>query len=220
VAVLSGGFALGLYRGHGASGFFTTSTQTVGSAGFALTVPDINGQLTEGWQRWGLSQARTTVRVSCTSQLPGPIFVGIAPTGQASEYLSDVTRDRVQSVDLAQGLVRSDHVEGPVIPSPPQEQGFWSAEVAGRGVQTLEWSLREGDWAMVIMNGDAGAPVVADVRLSARFGMLIPTIIGLPLVGLALLAIAAVLFIAAGRRTRSAPMTRTFAPQGLPEDFS
>ena len=76
-SVTSGGFVLGLYRLHGApSGFFTTPSQTVGSNGFALTAPDINGQLAAEWERWILSQAGATIRVTGSSKLPAPLFIG------------------------------------------------------------------------------------------------------------------------------------------------
>ena len=200
VSVTSGGFVLGLYRLHGApSGFFTTSSQTVGSNGFALTAPDINGQLVGQWERWALSRAGATIRVTGSSKLPVPLFIGIAPTAQVSEYLSGVARDRITSIDLRAGLVDYDHVNGTTLPAPPEEQSFWVAEVAGTGSQTLEWAMQEGDWAVVIMNGDASAPVAADVRLGARFGITYPLIVGLAAAGIVLLAIGATLMVFGAR---------------------
>lgn len=197
----SGGFVFGVERRHGdASGFFTTPTRTIGSEGFALTVPDINGQLSGGWQRWGLSRARATVRVTGSSKLAGPVFIGIGPTAQVSEYVSGVARDRITSVDLWGGTVEYSHVDGTAPPAPPGEQDFWVAEVAGTGSQTLEWPTKEGDWALVVMNDDAGAPVVVDIRLSARFGIITPLIIGLVVTGVAFLAVGATLVIFGTRR--------------------
>ena len=195
-SVLSGGFVLGLSRSlTDTSGFYTTPSQTVGSKGFALTVPDINGQLATPWQRWVLSQSGATVRVTGSSRLPAPLFIGVASTARVSEYLSGVARDRVASIDLEAGSVNYDHVDGQTLPAPPEEQAFWVAEVAGSGSQTLEWELKEGDWAVVIMNADASAPVAADVRLGARFGILYPLIIGLLAAGVVLLAIGATLVV-------------------------
>ena len=73
------------------------------------------------------------------------------------------------------------------------------AKVSGTGSQTLEWALREGDWAVVIMNGDASAPVAADVRLGARFGIIYPLIVGLLAAGVVLLAIGAALVVFGSR---------------------
>jgi len=200
LSVASGGFVLGLERQHSdPSGFFTTPTQTVGSRGFVLTVPDINGQLVGEWQRWGLSRARATVRVTGSSKLAAPVFIGIGPTAQVSMYVSGVARDRITSIDLQGGSVRYDHVDGTTFPAPPEEQDFWVAKVAGTGSQTLEWALREGDWAVVIMNDDASAPVAVDMRLGARFGIIWPLIVGLSAAGVVLLAIGATLVIIGAR---------------------
>jgi hypothetical protein len=208
VSVTSGGFVLGLQRSHSAStGFFMTPSQTVGSNGFALTIPDTNGQLVAGWERWVLSRSRATIRVTGSSKLPAPLFIGVAPTARVSQYLSGVARDRITSIDLAAGSVHHDHVNGKTVPAPPEDESFWVAQVVGTGSQTLEWALREGDWALVIMNGDASAPVAVDVRLGARFGIVYPLTVGLTAAGVVLLAIGATLVVVGSRPRRMASRT-------------
>ncbi len=182
------------------SGFFSTSTQTVGSNGFALTAPDINGQLAGRWQRWGLTHAQTTIRVTGSSRLPIPVFIGVGSTAQVSKYVSGAARDRVTSIDLRAGSVEYDHVDGTTLPGPPSRQDIWVAEVTGIGSQTLEWELQEGDWALLIMNGDASAPVAVDMELSARFGIIEPLIIGLIAGGVVLLATGITLSVVGARR--------------------
>lgn len=182
------------------SGFFSTATQTVGSNGFVLTAPDINGQLSGRWQNWGLSHARTTVRVTGSTRLPTPVFIGIGSTAQVSKYVSGVPRDRITSIDLRAGLVEYDHVDGTVLPGDPAEQDIWVAEVGGTGIQTLEWELQDGDWALLVMNGDASAPVAVDMKLSARFDIIEPLIIGLMAGGVVVLALGIVLFVLGVRR--------------------
>jgi hypothetical protein len=217
VSVACGGFVFGLQHFHSApSGFFMTPSQTVGSNGFALTAPDINGQLAARWERWVLSKAGATIRVIGSSKLPAPVFMGVAPTAQVSTYLSGVARDRITSIDLAAGSVHYDHVDGKTLPAPPEEQDFWVAKVAGSGSQTLEWALREGDWAVVIMNGDASAPVAADVKLGARFGTIYPLVVGLTAAGVVLLAIGATLMALGSRPRRLAPGLPPKAHNGLP----
>jgi hypothetical protein len=208
VSVTSGGFVLGLYRIHSvSSGLFMTPSQTVGSNGFALTAPNINGQLVSKWERWALSRAGATVRVTGSSKLPGPVFIGVGPTAQVSKYLSGVARDRITSIDLSAGSVRYDHVNGKTVPDPPGRQSFWVTKVAGTGSQTLQWAWREGDWTLVIMNGDASAPVVADMTLGARFGIVYSLIVGLMAAGIVLLGIGATLIVFGSRPRRTAPRT-------------
>jgi hypothetical protein len=207
--VACGGLIVGVYRSYSdADGFFTSPSQTIGSEGFALTVPDINGQLVSEWQRWGLSRAQATLRVTGSSKLPAPIFIGVAPTGRATDYLSGVARDRITSIDLRSGSVDYDHVDGNALPASPEEQGFWVAKATGTGSQTLEWTLGEGDWAVVIMNGDASAPVAAELSLGARFGIMHRLIVGLFSGGAALVAIGILLLFFRSRRRRMAPGIR------------
>jgi hypothetical protein len=201
LSVASGGFVLGVDSLRSApSGFFVTPVQTVGSNGFALTAPDINRQLAGDWERWGLSHARAAVRVTGSSKLSAQVFIGIGPTARVSKYLSGVAHDRVTSIDLRAGLVKYDHVNGTTLPAPPGEQSFWVAKVTGTGSQTLEWALQEGDWTVVVMNGDASAPVMADMRLGARFGIINPLIIGLTAAGALLLVLGVTLFVLGRRR--------------------
>jgi hypothetical protein len=202
-ATACGGIVLGLYRSYSdGDGFLMTSSQTLGSNGFALSVPDVNGQLTSEWQRWGLSHARATLRVSGSSQLPAPIFIGVAPTGRASDYLSGVPRDRITSIDLDARSVEYEHVDGTTWPDSPREQDFWVAKAAGTGTQTLEWDLEEGDWAVIIMNGDGSAPVVADLSLGARFGIIDRLVVGLFSGGVAFVAIGILLLYFRARSRR------------------
>jgi len=203
-SVTAGGFVLGVSRSYAApSGFFTAPGQTIGSNGFALTAPDLNGQLDSGWQSWALARSGATIRVTGSSALGAPVFLGVGPTPRVSAYLSEVTRDRITSIDLAGGSFEYDHVDGTTFPSPPGEEGFWVAEAGGAGTQTLEWAVREGDWALVIMNADGSAPVVAEVALGARFGIITPLIVGLPILGFVLLGVAAALMTFGARRAEA-----------------
>ncbi len=203
-AVGVGGFVFGIERSLAADGgYVTTPTQTVGSNGFALTAPDINTQVPNGWVTWALANARATVRITGTSQLPAPVFIGVAPTARLTKYLSGVTRDRVTSIDIDSESVEYEHVDGTKLPALPTKQTFWEAHVSGTGSQTLEWELREGDWAIVVMNADASPPVVVDMTLSARFGIIPVAIAGLLAGGVVILAIGVTLVVLGTRRRRS-----------------
>jgi hypothetical protein len=208
--VTSGGFVLGVYgTQRDDSGYFTSPDQDVGSYGFALTAPNINSQLGSRWERWvpGLTQA--TVKITGESLLPTPtpLFIGIAPTARVSKYLSGVPRDRISRIDLMAGSVEYAHVDGTTLPSAPGKESFWVAKAQGAGSQVLEWQLEEGDWTVVIMNGDASAPVAATMRLGARFGILNTLVAGLVAGGAVLLAAAGALIYLGARRRRPRPST-------------
>ena len=201
--VTSGGFVLGVYGSQrDPSGFFTTPSQTVGSYGFALSAPNINAQLGPQWEKWIPGRIGATIRITGSSELPSPLFIGIAPTARVSKYLSGVARDRITSIDLAAGSVQHTHVDGVTLPSAPGKQSFWVAKAEGTGTQTLEWALQKGDWTVVIMNGDASPPVAATMSMGARFDVFVPLIIGSTAGGLVLLAVGATLIVVGTRRRR------------------
>jgi hypothetical protein len=203
VMVGAGGFALGVYNGHtDGSGFFTTPGQQVGSYGFALTAPDINQQLGPQWNKWVVPRAKATVRISGTSELPAPLFIGVAPTSKVSKYLNGVTRDRITGIDLAAGQVSYNHVDGLNMPGKPGAQGFWLAKTEGTGVQTLEWKLQQGDWTVVIMNADATPPVAATLSLGGRFGIVTTVVAGLLGGGVVVLTIGGALIALGVRKKR------------------
>lgn len=202
----AGGFGLGAYKDHvGAAGYFTTPSQMVGSYGFALTAPNINAQLGSQWEKWVPTRAQATVRVTGTSQLEAPIFIGVAPTAKVSKYLAGAARDRIKSIDLSAGSVQYEHVDGMSFPSAPGAQSFWVAKVEGTGAQTLEWDLEPGDWCVVVMNGDASPPVAASMTLAAHFGIISTLLIGVTAAGVVLALFGGLLIGLGARRRRAAP---------------
>jgi hypothetical protein len=58
--------------------------------------------------------------------------------------------------------------EGRRRPEAPANQGFWVAQGSGRDTASLSWKVREGDYRLVLMNGDgrAGVDVDGDVGLT------------------------------------------------------
>ncbi len=201
--VTSGGFALGVYAAQrDSSGFFTSPEQQVGSYGFALTAPNVNGTLGSRWERWVPARGDVTVRVEGRSELPGPLFIGVGPTARVSKYLSGVPYDKISRIDLMGQSVEYAHVDGVKLPSAPDKQSFWVAKKQGTGTQTLDWRLEPGEWTVVIMNGDASAPLAATMKIGAHFGILNTIVIVLTAGGAVLLAIGATLIYVGARRRR------------------
>ena len=206
VLVTAGGFGLGVYNTQrDPSGFFSTPSQDVGSYGFALTAPDINELLGARWEKWVPTRAQATVRISGSSLMPTALFIGVAPTAKVSKYLSGVTRDRIQSIDLSAGSVVYEHVDGTSMPAKPGTQSFWVAKVEGTGTLTLDWALETGDWTVVIMNADATPPVAATLKLGATFGIVKTLLIGVTAGGVVLLAIGGTLIALGAQRRRRPP---------------
>ena len=145
---------------------------------------------------------RGDVRIRVTATSPGaPVFVAIGPAGDVSRYLAGVSYTSVTGLgdhDVTQHL-------GNVRPVPPATALNWAAQARGAGTQTLQWTVRSGDWMMVVMNpdGSPGIMVRADLGVSSPVlpslaGELLAAGILAGLTGAALVVIPARL--AAGRR--------------------
>jgi hypothetical protein len=197
-----GGFLLTVYGTmRDSSGFFETSSRVVSSTGHALVTPDVDLNLGPG-PGWVPTGARAAVRIRAISDESTPIFIGIGPTDQVSQYFNGVAYDEVTDFGWWSANVKYEYFDGGAPSSPPGTQSFWVAQQEGPGSQTLDWEVQSGNWTAVVMNADAGAPVRANVSLGARFGLLLPIGIGLTVAGVVLLAVGILLIVLGARRPK------------------
>ena len=196
----SGGFLLWAHTTQtDSSGFYQTSTRVVSTQTYALTTPDINVDLGGTLGDWVPKGATAAVRIQMASTGPTPLFIGIGPTDQVSQYLVNVSHDEITNFGRPSNAVDYRRVDGAAVPSLPGQQTFWVAKQEGAGSQTLEWQVQSGNWTAVIMNADATPQVAAGVNLGARFGALLPIAIGLLAAGILGLLVGVVLVILALR---------------------
>jgi hypothetical protein len=144
-----------------ASGFITSPTTTVASAGYAVTSERID--LTGAWPADIADDVTGQVRVSVTAS--EPLFVGVAPADDVDAYLAGVSHNVVNGV--GEGST-STAVIGVDPADPPAAQSFWTMSSVGPGRRTLTWDLDPGSWAMVVMNADGSAGVQAGVQVGAE----------------------------------------------------
>ena len=110
------------------------------------------------------------VRLAVESSAGKPVFVGIARTGDVSDYLSGTAYTSVTEVDYSPFHVSyrdRDHA-GDHRPALPADQDFWAASAHGSGTQTVNWELEDGDWSIVVMNADGSRGVDTDIRAAAQ----------------------------------------------------
>ena len=146
--------------------------------------------------------------------------MGIAPERDDVEcYLRSVAHDEVADVNNATVLYA--RRTGSALPAAPGRQDLWEASASGTGRQTLEWEVRSGRWAVVVMNADAARGVAARVSIAARSDLLLW--IGLGRLAGAVIAAgtAAALLVAGirmsstnGRATRTAARTQASVAAG------
>jgi hypothetical protein len=198
VALLGGAGVLTWADQQQQGSYLATGTATYSTGGYALASDPVHLHGLWGW----LGRFAGDVRIRVTATNPGtPVFVGIGPAGDVSRYLAGAGYTSLTALgdhDLTQH-------QGSTVPAPPSTALDWAVRVSGAGTQTLRWTVRSGDWTVVVMNpdGSPGVAVRADIGLTSP---MLPTLAGgllaagltAGLVGAALVVIPAGL--AAGRR--------------------
>ncbi|MDQ0754882.1 DUF4389 domain-containing protein [Arthrobacter sp. B3I4] len=177
--------------------YFTTPSERYSVDSYALTSPRLNVMSDAGPA--GVDPAGIAGSVmlrGSTADSARQIFIGIAPQSDVASYLNNVKHSELVEVRFSPFRVQYNDVSGSMPPARPTEQTFWAASASGPGTQELQWNLRSGNWAVVIMNADASSPVSVDLRGGARSDLLWPVFIGLLIGGIALLAIGVPLIVA------------------------
>jgi hypothetical protein len=213
IALIAGGVALGLVAltvaaagGTGvwaatsekdSHGFVSTGKHAFRSPARAITTEGVD--LHTGIPQWLIGKIRIEARAGSE-----PVFVGIARTGDVDAYLAGVDRAVVTDVGLDPFRVHYSRHAGTRTPGPPGSQRFWVASMQGGGTRSLTWETRSGSWSVVAMNADGSQGVRADIGAGASFPHALSIAIGVTVVGLLLLAGAA-LMLRSGFRRRPRP---------------
>lgn len=143
-------------------GYLTTGTATYATSGYALTSDPVN--LHGKWAWFGSFAEEVRIRV--TPARPGTlVFVAIGPAGDVARYLTGVSHTSVAALgdhDVTQH-------PGSAVPASPPTALAWVAQVRGTGTQTLRWTVRSGDWVVLVMNlnSSPGITVRADAGVSS-----------------------------------------------------
>jgi hypothetical protein len=112
------------------------------------------------------------VQLEVASEGDEPVFVGIARTEDITSYLRGVDHTLVTDVDADPFEASYQRESGSRRPAAPAEQSFWAASTQGRGTQTLDWRVDDGNWSVVVMNADGSRGVAADVSAGAKLPFL------------------------------------------------
>ena len=199
-----GGYLLWADRTQRDDGYLTTPTERFATPTYALTRTRLGADNAPGWllnENWF-----GKIRIRGEGSGGKTLFMGIGPEGDVARYLGRVAHASVQDVGFDPFRVTYRSVAGGSPEGPPTEQNFWTASASGVGTQTLTWKVRDGDWAVVLMNADGSRGVAASVDLGAKMGFLLWVAIGSLLGGLFLAGTSTALIVLAARRPpRPAP---------------
>jgi hypothetical protein len=163
LGVLSaGGAAVWAETAQRHGGYVDLGTASYATAGRALASDTIRMHGGWGWLRPLIGQIR--IRATTTSQA-GAVFAGVASAGAASRYLSGVAYTTVTGYN-GQGHQISHRGSG--VPGLPSSVPIWAAQASGSRTATLVWTVRTGDWTVIVMNADRspGVSVRADLGAS------------------------------------------------------
>jgi hypothetical protein len=178
------------------NGFFTTPTERYDVGTRAITSPGLNVLVDEELPDVLPVDSAGRVLLRGTAASGQQIFIGIGPQEDVARYLANVRHSELTEVDFSPFRAQYREVPGDAVPAAPGTQPFWSTSAQGTGTQQIEWDLRTGRWAVVVMNADGGTPVSVDLQAGVRSDLLLPVFIGLLISGIALLAVGVPLIVA------------------------
>jgi hypothetical protein len=178
------------------NGYLTTPTERYDVATRAITSPGLNVLVDEELPDVLPVDSAGRLLLRGTSASGQQIFIGIGPQEDVARYLENVRHSEITELKSYPFRVQYREVPGDAVPAAPGAQSFWSTSSQGTGTQQIEWDLRSGRWAVVVMNADGAAPVSVDLQAGVRSDLLWPVFIGLLIGGIALLAVGVPLIVA------------------------
>jgi hypothetical protein len=186
-AVVGGGKLLSTHSSKTDNdGFYTSGFNSLETPAPALVSERLEVGTDEGLD-WLLRNGWLgSVRITATGTPSKPVFVGIARQRDVDRYLRDVQFDKIADLELDPFSVTTRRHPGTTTASEPAAQTFWAASARGSSRQTVEWQVRQGDWAVVVMNADGTPGVATSVSVGAKFPLLYWVAISLVLGGAAL----------------------------------
>jgi hypothetical protein len=95
-----------------------------------------------------------TLRLRVDGGNAAGLFVGIGPAADVDRFLQGVAIDQAADLDLDPFALSLTRREGTAVAPVPSSQAFWVASATGRGATDLTWSVRDGDYRVVVMNAD------------------------------------------------------------------
>ena len=158
-------------------GYYTTSSERFHTGAHAIASGTVGLDL-DGAEELIDETGFGRVRLHAESNGDARVFVGIARSDDVARYLRGTAHTTVTNIDGGPFGVSFDPTyrdsDGARRPAPPAERDILAASASGRGEQSLEWKVREGDWSVVVMNADGSRGVDASVSAGAKLPFIGP----------------------------------------------
>ncbi len=178
IGLLTAGAGLGLAHltQTDDGGYMTATVDDLDTGTAAIVAEDIvltADPETPGWVRSALgADVRVVVDPAGVDQ---EVFVGIAPQRSVAAFLGGVAHARIVDFQTAQVPVL-EVTAGAADAIPPGDESFWAASASGRGTQTLEWAMTDGEWSIVVMNADGSPGVTATATVGLKLALIKPLV--------------------------------------------
>jgi hypothetical protein len=101
------------------------------------------------------------------------------------------------------------------VPEPPGGQTWWESSDEGDPA-SVSWTVRDGDWAVVVMNADGSRDVDVAGTVEVELPILGPIAIGMLITGLVILLIGVLMTISGAKAPRAERGTVPIAGPGPP----
>ncbi len=204
VAAIAGAIA-GFSEDRDADDFFISDTHRLERSSFAITSEAVEVLAdAPGWVADLLTDP-VDVRVRGSSNNGSDIFLGIAASDDVAAYLAGVPYDEVDSIEFEGSAIEYLHHEGGSAPSAPGTETLWVAAVEGPGLQTLDWSVEQGEWSVVVMNADGSEGVDASLVLGAGISNIVAVMWGVLALGVILMLVGGLLAFRGVGESRTEP---------------
>ncbi len=176
-------------------GYVTTPVERYAVDTYAITSQQFDVVIDQGLP--GQTSSAASFLLKATGATPGAdIFIGVGPQADVATYLATVEHSELTQIRFNPFAASYRTVAGSDPPAPPATQDFWAVSAQGPGSQQIKSDLRNGNWAMVIMNADGTRPVAVDLQAGVRSELLAPVTLGTLMAGLLLLALGVLLLVA------------------------
>jgi hypothetical protein len=166
-----GGALLWADRTQRDDGYVMSGWTDLTTSRYAVTGEDV--ELETGGSDWVIDDFLGTARLEVRADDDGTeLFVGVARTRDAAEYLAGMGHGRLAEFGPGwdggrMGPATMDDVGGGAPEVPPGDSDIWVAESSGPGIQRLDWRPADGTWTVVVMRADGARGVDVGARVGA-----------------------------------------------------
>lgn len=200
----------GTYRAVDSDGYISSGPGELSTATYALVSRTI--ELEDRSSDPGFREGKVRIRIRAERADGGEVFIGIGREDAVGAFLLGSTYARLTGIEFDPLSYDENIVPGSQPAPAPGGSSAWLASVSGPGEQELDWRVRGGQHAFVVMNADASRGVTVRADLAVKLPYVRGFGIAFMVIG-TLVFLVGILLVVLPLRSRRSP-----APAGPPRD--